>query len=262
MRFYQTEIICAKILCMKSRIEEVLNKVSQGKLSPEEALKILGDYPYQDLSFAKIDHHREIRRGFPEIIYGLGKTEEQILTISKEILKNGCNLLATRVPISVFEKLKEQIPGVQYSQQAQAMYCKQVQPQMGKGIVVIVTAGTSDIPVAEEAAVTCDMLGNEIEKIYDVGVAGIHRLFGEYEKFRKARVIVTAAGMEGALPSVIAGVSKVPVIAVPTSVGYGANFKGLAALLAMLNSCPGGVAVVNIDNGFGAGYLASMINHL
>jgi pyridinium-3,5-biscarboxylic acid mononucleotide synthase len=247
---------------MRSRLEEILTKVSKGELSPEDALKILEDYPYQDLSFAKIDHHREIRRGFPEIIYGLGKTENQILSISREILKNGSNLLATRIPVSVFEKLKEQINDVQYNHQAKVMYYKQTQPKMGKGIIVIVTAGTSDIPVAEEAAVTCDMLGNEIEKIYDVGVAGIHRLFGEYEKLRKARVIITAAGMEGALPSVIAGVSKVPVIAVPTSVGYGANFKGLAALLAMLNSCPGGVGVVNIDNGFGAGYLASMINHL
>lgn len=247
---------------MRFRLEEILTKVHKGELSPEDALKVLEDYPYQDLSFAKIDHHREIRRGFPEIIYGLGKTEDQILSISREILKKGSNLLATRVPLSVFEKLKKQIAEVQYNHQAKLMYYKQIQPQMGKGIIVIVTAGTSDIPVAEEAAVTCDMLGNEIEKIYDVGVAGIHRLFGEYEKLRKARVIVTAAGMEGALPSVIAGVSRVPVIAVPTSVGYGANFKGLAALLAMLNSCPGGVGVVNIDNGFGAGYLASMINHL
>ncbi|MBN2245276.1 MAG: nickel pincer cofactor biosynthesis protein LarB [Candidatus Aminicenantes bacterium] len=249
-------------MTVKSRLEEILTKVSKGELSPEAALKGLEDYPYQDLSFAKIDHHREIRRGFPEIIYGLGKTEEQILSISKEILKNGSNLLATRIPVSVFEKLKEQMTEVQYDHQAKVMYYKQIQPKMGKGIIVIVTAGTSDIPVAEEAAVTCDMLGNEIERIYDVGVAGIHRLFGEYEKLKKARVIITAAGMEGALPSVIAGVSRVPVIAVPTSVGYGANFKGLAALLAMLNSCPGGVGVVNIDNGFGAGYLASMINHL
>jgi len=247
---------------MKSQLEDILKKVSEGKLSPEDALEKLRDYPYQDLGFAKIDHHRELRKGLPEIIFGLGKTEDQIFKIAREILKKGANLLITKVESHVYEKIKKKIPKIQYNRLAQAIYLKQKRPTLGKGKIVIMTAGTSDIPVAEEASVTCDMLGNEVERIYDVGVAGLHRLFGEYEKIKSARVIITVAGMEGALPSVVAGLVSVPIIAVPTSIGYGASFQGLAALLAMLNSCPGGVAVVNIDNGFGAAYLASLINHL
>lgn len=247
---------------MKSQLEDVLNKVHHGKLSPKEALHILKDYPYQDLVFAKIDHHRELRKGFPEIIYGPGKTDDQILKIAQEIINKGSNLLITKVGPEVFKKLKKKIPKAHYNSLAKAIYLKQKKPILGGGKIVIITAGTSDIPIAEEAVVTCDVLGNKIEKIYDIGVAGLHRLFGEYEKIKKAKVIITVAGMEGALPSVIAGIFKIPIIAVPTSVGYGASLKGLAALLAMLNSCPGGVGVVNIDNGFGAGYLASLINHL
>lgn len=247
---------------MKSQLKDVLNKVHQGKLSPKEALHILKDYPYQDLGFAKIDHHRELRKGFPEIIYGLGKTDEQILKIAQEIIKKGSNLLITKVGSEVFESLKKKIPGARYNNLAKVIFLKQQKPIPGKGRIAIITAGTSDIPVAEEAAVTCDLLGNETDKIYDVGVAGLHRLFGEHEKIKRARVVITVAGMEGALPSVVAGIINIPIIAVPTSVGYGASLKGLAALLAMLNSCPGGVGVVNIDNGFGAGYLASLINHL
>jgi len=247
---------------MKSQLEDVLNKVHHGKLSPKEALHILKDYPYQDLIFAKIDHHRELRKGFPEIIYGPGKTDDQILKIAQEIINKGSNLLITKVGPEVFKKLKKKIPKAHYNSLAKAIYLKQKKPIQGGGKIVIITAGTSDIPIAEEAVVTCDVLGNKIEKIYDIGVAGLHRLFGEYEKINKAKVIITVAGMEGALPSVIAGIVKIPIIAVPTSVGYGASLKGLAALLAMLNSCPGGVGVVNIDNGFGAGYLASLINHL
>ncbi|MGB2764593.1 MAG: nickel pincer cofactor biosynthesis protein LarB [Candidatus Aminicenantaceae bacterium] len=247
---------------MKSQLEDVLKKVHQGKLSPKEALHILKDYPYQDLIFAKIDHHRELRKGFPEIIYGLGKTDNQILKIAQEIIKKGSNLLVTKAGPEVFKKLKKKIPKVRYNPLGKVIYLKQKKPIPGKGKIAIVTAGTSDIPVAEEAVVTCDILGNKTDKIYDVGVAGLHRLFGEYDKINKAKVIITIAGMEGALPSVIAGIVKIPIIAVPTSVGYGASMKGLAALLAMLNSCPGGVGVVNIDNGFGAGYLASLINHL
>jgi NCAIR mutase (PurE)-related protein len=247
---------------MKSYLEDILNKVHSGALTPDKALRVLKDYPYQDLSFAKIDHHRELRRGFPEVIFGLGKTEEQIVQISEQILKKGSNLLITKVEPDVYEGVKEKIPGTSYNSQAKAIFLKQKNPPEGKGRIVIITAGTSDIPVAEEAAVTCDILGNEIDKTYDVGVAGLHRLFGEIEKIKKARVIITVAGMEGALPSVVAGITDVPIIAVPTSVGYGASLKGVAALLAMLNSCPGGVAVVNIDNGFGAAYLASLINHL
>jgi len=247
---------------MKSQLEDILNRVYQKKISPEKALRLLKDYPYQDLSFAKIDHHRELRKGFPEIIYGQGKTVDQILKIAHEITKKGSNLLITKIGPEVFKILAKKIPKADYNSLAKTIYLKQQKPSPGKGKIVIITAGTSDIPVAEEAAVTCDILGNTIEKIYDIGVAGIHRLFGEYEKIKKARVIIVAAGMEGALPSVIAGIVNIPIVAVPTSVGYGASMKGLAALLAMLNSCPGGVGVVNIDNGFGAGYLASLINHL
>ena len=251
-----------KFKAMKANLEDLLKKVQKGVLSPEKALTILKDYPYQDLSFAKIDHHRELRRGFPEVIYGPGKTNDQIVKISRAILKKKSNLLITKVEPNVFIKINKKIPKLKYNPQAKVAYLKQKKPPLGKGKIVIITAGTSDIPVAEEAAITCDVLGNQIEKLYDVGVAGLHRLFGEYDRIRDARVIIVVAGMEGALPSVIAGISNVPVVAVPTSVGYGASLNGLAALLAMLNSCPGGVGVVNIDNGFGAGYLASSINHL
>jgi NCAIR mutase (PurE)-related protein len=247
---------------MKSQLEEILSKVYNKRLSPKEALKALKDYPYQDLDFAKIDHHRELRRGFPEIVYGQGKKDEHILKIAKEIVKKGSSLLITRVEEPVYKKIKKIIPRARYNKLAKAVYLKQQSPAQGKGKIIILTAGTSDIPVAEEAYVTCDMLGNDVERIYDVGVAGIHRLLGEYDRIKNAGVIIAVAGMEGALPGVVAGLVSAPVIAVPTSVGYGASFKGLAALLAMLNSCPGGVGVVNIDNGFGAAYLASLINHL
>jgi NCAIR mutase (PurE)-related protein len=247
---------------MKSQIEDILRKVQEGKLSPKEALRLLKDYPYQDLNFAKIDHHRELRKGFPEIIYGPGKTDQQILKIAGEIVKKGCSLLITRAEPGTFKKIKKAIPKARYNPLAKTVYLRQKRLITGKGKIIILTAGTSDIPVAEEAYITCNMLGNEVERIYDVGVAGLHRLFGEYDKINTARVVITVAGMEGALPSVVAGLVSVPIVAVPTSIGYGASFKGLAALLAMLNSCPGGVAVVNIDNGFGAAYLASLINHL
>ncbi|MFQ6038885.1 MAG: nickel pincer cofactor biosynthesis protein LarB [Candidatus Aminicenantales bacterium] len=247
---------------MKSRLKDILDRVHAGEITPEEALDLLRDYPYQDLAFAKLDHHRELRRGFPEIIFGGGKTPDQITAIAREILKKGANLLITRVGPEVYAKVKKKLPQVIYHETARAITYEQKKPSRAKGKIAIITAGTSDIPVAEEAAVTCEILGNPVEKIYDVGVAGLHRLFGEYDRITGARVIITVAGMEGALPSVIAGLTDKPIIAVPTSVGYGASMKGLAALLAMLNSCPGGVAVVNIDNGFGAAYLASLINHL
>jgi NCAIR mutase (PurE)-related protein len=182
--------------------------------------------------------------------------------IAREILKKGSNLLVTRVEPAVWAKIRTRLRGATYSEAARTVTLTQTAPPAGRGTIMILTAGTSDIPVAEEAAVTAEVLGNATERIYDVGVAGIHRLFGQIDRIRKARVVITVAGMEGALPSVVAGLVKVPVVAVPTSIGYGASFKGLAALLAMLNSCPGGVAVVNIDNGFGAAYLASLINHL
>jgi NCAIR mutase (PurE)-related protein len=247
---------------VKTELQEVLEKVSRGKMSPEKAFQSLKDYPYQDLGFAKVDHHREVRKGFPEIIYGQGKTDTQVLKIAREICRRGHSLLITRASPGTFKKIRREIPGCIYNSLGKTIHLKKKRPSPGKGRIVIITAGTSDIPVAEEAFVTCEMLGNETERIYDVGVAGLHRLIGEMDKIRKARLIIAVAGMEGALPSVVAGLVSVPVIAVPTSIGYGASFQGISALLAMLNSCPGGVAVMNIDNGFGAGYLASLINHL
>ncbi len=247
---------------MKKRLEEILEKVRDGRLTPAQALEKLGDFPYCDLDFAKVDHLREVAKGTPEIVFGLGKTPVQIVRISREIVKKGSNLLVTRVEPAVWAKVKGKIPGAAYNEAARTVSRLQAKPPAGRGTIVVLTAGTSDIPVAEEAAVTAEMLGNAVERIYDVGVAGLHRLLGQYERIRRARVIVAVAGMEGALPSVVAGLVKVPVVAVPTSIGYGASFKGLAALLAMLNACPGGVAVVNIDNGFGAAFLASQINHL
>lgn len=247
---------------MKTCFEDVLKKVYEHRLTPEEALEHIRDYPYQDLDYAKIDHHRELRKGAPEIIFGLGKTPDQILKIARAIVRKGSNLLVTRAGPDAQKALKGKLPGAVFDPAAGTITLKQKEPPPGKGKIIVMTAGTSDIPVAEEAVVTCEILGNETEKVYDVGVAGLHRLFGEFERIKEARVVITVAGMEGALPSVVAGLVRVPVVAVPTSVGYGASFKGLAALLAMLNACPGGVAVVNIDNGFGGAYLASLINHL
>lgn len=247
---------------MKKRLEEILEKVHAGKITPAKALELLEGFPYCDLDFAKVDHHREILKGAPEVVFGLGKTHAQVARISQEILEKGSNLLVTRVESGVWAKVKSKLPGAVYNEAARTVSLEQTKPPAGRGTVVILTAGTSDIPVAEEAAVTAEALGNSVERIYDVGVAGLHRLLGQFDRIRRARVIICVAGMEGALPSVVAGLVKVPVIAVPTSVGYGASFKGLAALLAMLNSCPGGIAVVNIDNGFGAAFLASLINHL
>jgi len=253
---------CGKINNVKSSLEEVLRDLYNKKITPQVALSRLQYFPYQDLGFAKVDHHRALRKGFPEIVYGQGKSYGQILGIAREILRRGHNLLITRLEASVYAQLKKKIPGLLYNRPGKIAFLKQKECLSGKGKIVVITAGTSDIPVAEEAAVTCDVLGNEVERIYDVGVAGIHRLFGEMDKIKAARTIIAVAGMEGALPSVVAGLVNVPVIAVPTSVGYGVSLQGLAPLLTMLNSCPGGVAVVNIDNGFGAGYLASLINHL
>ncbi len=246
---------------MKSQIEDVLNRIHAGRLTPRDAMKILKDYPYEDLDFAKVDHHREIRKGFPEVIFGLGKTDDQIVRIARAIVQKGSNLLVTRIEAGTFAKLRKAVPGTKYSEAGRVAFLKKKPSAPGKGKIFILTAGTSDMPVAEEAFVTAAMLGNDVERAYDVGVAGLHRILGEFDRVKEARVIIVCAGMEGALPSVVAGLFSVPIIAVPTSVGYGASFKGVAALLAMLNSCPGGVGVVNIDNGFGAAYLASLINH-
>ncbi len=247
---------------MKKRLEEILEKVRSGRLSTAKALELLEGYPDRDLDFAKVDHHREVAKGAPEIVFGLGKTPAQIARIAREILDQGANLLVTRVEPAAWTRVRTKLPGAVYNEAARTVSRVQTPAPPGKGPIAVLTAGTSDIPVAEEAAVTAEVLGNETDRIYDVGVAGLHRLLGQYERVRRARVVIVVAGMEGALPSVVAGLVRVPVIAVPTSVGYGASFKGLAALLAMLNACPGGVAVVNIDNGFGAGFLASSINHL
>ena len=247
---------------MTTRIEDILHRVHDGRMTPRRALALLKDFPYEDLDFAKVDHHREVRTGFPEVIFGLGKTDDQIVRIAKAIVDKGSNLLVTRVEAATFAKLRRAVPKARYNADGKIAFLKRKAAVAGKGKILILTAGTSDIPVAEEAFVTCEMLGNEVERVYDVGVAGLHRLLGEYGRIKRARVLITCAGMEGALPSVVAGLFAGPVIAVPTSVGYGASFKGVAALLAMLNSCPGGVGVVNIDNGFGAAHLASLINHL
>lgn len=218
--------------------------------------------PFEDLGFAKLDHHRELRRGVPEVIYGAGKTPEQIADIAAAMLAKGPErILITRLSEESF-KIVEKILPLEYHKIPKIGIIGQMPPLSGAGDIVVATAGTSDMPVAEEAALTARFLGNNVVRVYDVGVAGLHRLMARLDIIMKARVIICAAGMEGALASVIAGLVSSPVIGVPTSVGYGASFGGLSALLSMLNSCAGGVCVVNIDNGFGAGYLASMINHI
>jgi NCAIR mutase (PurE)-related protein len=247
---------------VKELLADILDKLYRKEITPQQALKQLEDFPYQDLSFAKVDHSRELRRGTPEVIFGQGKTPEQLVRIAVAIIKKGSNLLITRLSPENYRKIKNRLKKATYHEQARCLIIINRRPPAGQGRVAIISAGTSDMPVAEEAALTCEFFGNTVDRIYDVGVAGLHRLLSHYDRIKEARVLVVVAGMEGALPSVVAGLFRAPVIAVPTSVGYGANFQGLSALLAMLNSCPGGVAVVNIDNGFDAGYLASLINHL
>ncbi len=248
-----------------AELRVLLEAVGTKALTPEEAhtrlLGVLRDLPYEDLGFARIDHHRPIRQGFPEVILGLGKTAEQITAIASRIVDRGDPLLVTRAEEAVWNHLQSRIPAADYNPVARTITLKRGMTS-GKGTIAIASAGTSDLPVAEEAAVTADFMGNEVDRLYDVGVAGIHRLLRERDRLSTARVIIVVAGMEGALPSVVAGMVDVPVIAVPTSVGYGASFGGIAALLGMLNSCANGVSVVNIDNGYGAGCIASMINHL
>ena len=240
---------------------EILKNVRTGAISPEDALLKLRLQPFEDLGYAKPDHHRELRQGIAEIIYGEGKTPEQIAGISNAMLEKGQKLiLITRLTKENAEAVQKSVP-LRYHEQARIGIIGEILKPDGIGKVVIATGGTCDMPVAEEAALTAEALGNEVVRLYDVGVAGLHRLLSRLDVIMKAQVIVAIAGMEGALPSVIGGLADCPVIAVPTSVGYGASFNGLSALLTMLNSCASGVSVVNIDNGFGAGYLASMINH-
>jgi NCAIR mutase (PurE)-related protein len=218
--------------------------------------------PFEDLGFARVDTHRHLRQGFPEVILGLGKTPAQIAAVAQRIVASGQSLLVTRASPEAWEAVRLVTPAATYHDEARAITLTQGDIAQGIGTVLIACAGTSDLPVAEEAAVTAEIMGNAVDRLYDVGVAGLHRLLHEHERLRRARVLIVVAGMEGALPSVIGGLVKVPVIAVPTSVGYGASYQGIAALLGMLNSCASGVAVVNIDNGFGAACLASRINHL
>lgn len=243
----------------KNAIKKILKKLDGGKISIGKAFSLLKDLPYEDLGFAKIDSHRAIRKGFPEVVYCAGKTLGQIKDIVKSLIKKKAPLLLTRASPECFRALKKSYPELRYNEMARAIFLKNALRTNKKGTVLIVTAGTGDIPVAEEARVTLDVMGNRVKILYDVGVAGIHRLLDKKELLKGAEVIIVAAGMEGALASVISGLVCKPVIAVPTSVGYGASFKGLSALLTMLNCCSPGVAVVNIDNGFGAGYFASLI---
>ncbi|MFY9556340.1 MAG: nickel pincer cofactor biosynthesis protein LarB [Blastocatellia bacterium] len=244
----------------RERIKKLLEQVRAGRVDVEEAVDKMSNLPYEDISFARVDHHRDLRLGFPEVILGEGKTAEQITGIAERILTNSANLLISRTTEEVFANIRDIAPDAEFHREARMISVLHDRTERGEGVIAIITAGTSDIPVAEEAAVTATAMGNRVSRIYDVGVAGIHRLLGAREEFESARVIVVVAGMEGALPSVVGGMVSVPVIAVPTSIGYGASFDGLAALLAMLNSCASNVTVVNIDNGFGAGFVASLIN--
>ncbi|GAA0223034.1 nickel pincer cofactor biosynthesis protein LarB [Metaclostridioides mangenotii] len=244
-------------------LKKLLEEVKNDKLDIDSALNELKNLPYEDLGYANVDHHREIRNGYPEVIYCEGKTDDHILGIVDKMYKKDSNVLGTRCREETFLKLKNIYSKAQYDKLSKTlMIQKHHIEDTGKGEILIVSGGTSDIPVADEAYYTAKFMGNKVERIYDVGVAGIHRLLDKKELLDRARVIVAVAGMEGALPSVVGGLVNVPVIAVPTSVGYGANLGGLSALLGMLNSCASGLSVVNIDNGFGAGYLASMINKL
>jgi NCAIR mutase (PurE)-related protein len=243
------------------QLRQLLERVHAGNASVDDALRELADLPYKDLGFARVDHHRHLRTGFPEVVLGLGKTAEQIGHIMSELARTGANVLATRVAEASVDAVLKMVPGARHEKVARAVVVEQ-QPiaDIGRGTVLVVSAGTSDLPVAEEAALTARLAGNRVERLVDVGVAGIHRLLGSRAALEAASVIVVVAGMEGALPSVVAGLTSRPVVAVPTSIGYGASFGGIAALLGMLNSCAAGVTVVNIDNGFGAGYAASLIN--
>jgi NCAIR mutase (PurE)-related protein len=243
-------------------IRKLFEQVRHGGLSPDEAVERLRHLPFEDLGFAKVDHHRALRAGMCEVIFGENKTPKQVADIFFRLAKHGGNVLATRAHEKQFAAVKKKVRTAQYRKLARAITLQRDPKKYGKGMIAVVSAGTSDIPVAEEAVATAEVMGNDVQHFYDVGVAGIHRLLAQHEALSKARVVIVCAGMEGALPSVVGGLVGVPVIAVPTSVGYGAAFKGLAALLGMMNSCASNVSVVNIDNGFGAGYVASLINRL
>ena len=243
-------------------IRQCLEEVAAGRLSVDEAVLRIKEQPFEDLGFAKVDHHRAMRQGVAEVIYGAGKTPEQIARIAQSLREHGQKtVLITRMSAEAAKLVQESLP-LRYESLSRTGIVGEMPEPDGKGKIVVATGGTSDIPVAEEAALTCEAFGNDVTRLYDVGVAGLHRILSHMDEIMSARVIIAIAGMEGALASVIGGLADCPVIAVPTSVGYGASFGGVAALLSMLNSCASGVSVVNIDNGFGAGFLASRINHL
>ncbi len=246
---------------MSQKIQTLLHDVAGGRVSAETAYRTLRHLPYEDIGFAKVDNHRQMRRGFPEVIFGAGKTIPQIIKIAECIIAHDGILLITRATPAVYSRLKKVYPKAVFEKKARIIYYTRHRPAAKQGTVVVMTAGTADIPVAEEARVTLELMGNTVETLYDVGVAGIHRLLDTKAVLDKASVIIVIAGMEGALASVVSGLTSKPVIAVPTSVGYGASFGGLSALLTMMNSCSPGITVVNIDNGFGAAYFASLINN-
>ena len=249
-----------------AELQQLLDQVRDGQVTPESAiddvLRLVHAQSFQDLGFARVDHQRELRQGFPEVIFGLGKTPEQIRAIALEIVGRGHTLLVTRATEEAFAAVQTAVPDATFHAVARTITCRKEDVPPGRGTILVAAAGTSDLPVAEEACVSAEVMGNTVDRLFDVGVAGLHRLLSEHARLTAARVIIVVAGMEGALPSVVGGLVKVPVIAVPTSVGYGASFGGLAALLGMLNSCAAGMSVVNIDNGFGAAAVASRINHL
>jgi pyridinium-3,5-biscarboxylic acid mononucleotide synthase len=248
------------------QLRALLEDVQTGALTPEAAqervLQVLRQAPYENLGFARVDHHRVVRQGFPEVVFGPGKTPSQIAMIAERIVAAGHNLLITRTTAEAHEAVSRALPAAAFHEIARTITLRTTDVPQGKGTIVVAAAGTADLPVAEEAAISAEIMGNTVDRLYDVGVAGLHRLLAEHDRLSSARVVIVAAGMEGALPSVVGGLVDVPVIAVPTSVGYGASFGGMTALLAMLNSCASGVSVVNIDNGFGAAAIASSINHL
>lgn len=245
----------------EDRLIALLEGVQKGTVAVGEALEQLRHLPFEDLGFAKVDHHRAIRQGYPEVIMGDGKNVTDIAAIAKTMQSRGADVLITRLSEEKMSALRRRLRGFRYHRQARAATCHTKGAKLrGKGTIAVVCAGTSDIPVAEEAALTSEFMGNRVERVFDVGVAGLHRLLGHHRQLMAASVVIVVAGMEGALPSVVAGLIRRPVIAVPTSVGYGASFQGLSALLGMLNSCASGVTVVNIDNGFGAGFAAALIN--
>jgi len=250
----------------ESELHRLLAAVSTGSIDAGTAasriLDALRAAPFDDLGFARVDRHRRLRQGFPEVVLGLGKTPAQIAAIAERIISAGQSLLVTRTTPEAFDAVKALVPGASFHREACAITLSQGDIERGHGTVLVACAGTSDLPVAEEAVVTAELMGNTVDRLYDVGVAGLHRLLHEQERLHRARVLIVVAGMEGALPSVIGGLVRVPIVAVPTSIGYGASFNGIAALLGMLNSCASGVCVVNIDNGFGAACVASRINHL